>query len=96
MLETGHRANGLAIAASTDDPIYPGVLGFVRERNGHKLQSLHIGTYLSRRGNLVIDGFGIGLSIERVQGATLYGAWYPMGYAGNGAGTWQMSPLVER
>lgn len=78
---------GAPPSPDSTDPIYPGVLLIGWKHKGQFV--LVIGTLSNRRdGSGGLDGLGIGLFAEQVEGDTVRGSWDAFGRVHGGSGKW--------
>ena len=74
---------------SSTDPIYPGVLALDDIIGGERWFVLLVGTARNlRTGRVSLDGPGIALWIEHIEGPHVWGTWSSWGIVRTGSGTW--------
>lgn len=75
---------------SSTDPVQPGVVVVRVDDSRGSYRALLIGTVSNRLDcKLALDGTGIELVIEAINGNTIKGTWSGYGIAAGGPGTWQ-------
>ena len=82
----------------SEDPIFPGVIVDMRcVHDGKEHPALWIGTAANRRaGDLMLDGDGIVLWVERGDHEELSGVWNPAGIVAGDTGTWIATRIPEQ